>query len=129
MVGRVRNVIKRDSRKGRRVLDESSGLDEPKQKRLKKGTELLRRYPVTNLVEIEEDNPDTLERHKKGIDNEIEKTKPRDIVLLPLMRSTYGERRMYILHDATSVRDTLTLWARPIGMQLLLLLPRRVIIE
>lgn len=45
--------------------------------------------------------------HNKAIKVELAKAKPRDSVLLPLMRSTYGERRMFILNEATSVQSIL----------------------
>ena len=35
------------------------------------------------------------------------KTKPRDSVLLPLMKSTYHTRRLYIRDGANSARDIL----------------------
>ena len=49
-----------------------------------------------------------MEEHKKVIDTELGKAKPRESVLLPLMKSTYGERRMFILNEATSVAIILT---------------------
>lgn len=107
MVERVRNVIKRDSRKGKRALAESGADMEVKLKRPKKGTEILRRYPM-NVLDVEEQNTDTLDRHRKAIATELEKSKPQDSVLLPLMRSTYGERRLFVLNEATSVGDILT---------------------
>ena len=42
------------------------------------------------------------------IDTELGKAKPRESVLLPLMKSTYGERRIFILNEATSVAIILT---------------------
>lgn len=104
MVERVRNVIKRDKKKTKRPLEESRVDSEPK--RTKKG-QLLRRYPVNNLVEVEEGNTQTLEKHRSAIVAELGKSKPRDSVLLPLLRSTYGERRMFVLNEATSVQAIL----------------------
>ena len=37
------------------------------------------------------------------MNNELEKTRPRDSILLPLMKSTFGARRMFVLSDAISV--------------------------
>ena len=34
--------------------------------------------------------------------------KPREAVLLPLMKTIYGDRRMYIMNDATSVVEILS---------------------
>lgn len=103
MVERVRNVIKRDSKKAR-VANVEAEIPEPK--RRKKGIDLLRRYPVNSSVEMNE-NAESLEVHNKAIGIELAKAKPRDVVLLPLMRSTYGERRMFILNEATSVQSIL----------------------
>ena len=52
----------------------------------------------------------TLNQHKAAIVNELSKSKPRDTVLLPLMRSTFGERRMFILNEATSVQSILSVY-------------------
>ena len=68
-------------------------------------TEIMRRYPVNDNVDIED--PETTSEHKRAIGNELAKAKPRDSVLLPLMKSTYGERRMFILSDEISVQDIL----------------------
>ena len=104
MVERVRNVIKRDSKKARGVTSEEA----PEPKRRKKGIELLRRYPVSsNTFPDTSENAESLELHNKAIGTELSKAKPRDSVLLPLMRSTYGERRIFILNEASSVQDVL----------------------
>ena len=34
--------------------------------------------------------------------------KPRDAVLLPLMKMIYGDRRMFVMNDATSVMEILS---------------------
>lgn len=68
-------------------------------------TKLLRRYPVTNNIAGE--NPESLVEHGKAIEKELAKKKPRDAILLPLMKSTYGDRRIYILNVACSVSDLL----------------------
>ena len=104
MVERVRNVIKRDSKKAKGAPCE----EVPEPKRRKKGTDLLRRYPVnSNTPTDSSENTESLELHKKAIGTELARAKPRDSVLLPLMRSTYGERRMFILNEETSVRGIL----------------------
>ena len=58
------------------------------------------------------ENAESLELHNKAIGAELAKPKPRDSVLLPFMRSTYGERRMFVLNEATSVRDVARGWLR-----------------
>ena len=44
---------------------------------------------------------------KRAIANELAKEKPRDLVLAPLMKSTFEERRMHILSEPASVDDFL----------------------
>lgn len=100
MIERVRNVIKYDNKKAR-----SAGRYPPSSpKRHKKSTNLVRRYPVSsyNLSD-----PATAERHKKGISDELEKARPRDAMLLPLLRATFGERRMFVMNNATCLADVL----------------------
>ena len=104
MVERVRNVIKRDSKKARGMpVDEA-----PEPKRRRKGIELLRSYPVSSKASTDtSENAESLAIHLKALCTELSKAKPRDGVLLPLMRSTYGERRMFILNEETSVQGIL----------------------
>ena len=104
MIDRVRNVIKRDCRKTKRAIQESE--NQPDAKRRKKGIDLLRRYPLNGGSACVED-ANSLQEHKKAIDTELGKAKPRETVLLPLMKSTYGERWMFILNEATSVATIL----------------------
>jgi len=84
--------------------EKDSDLSEPQPKR-RKGQNLLLRYPMTNQLECEDS--ESLEQHRQAISKELEKAKPRDSVLLPLLRSTYGERRMYILNEASCVKGIL----------------------
>ena len=107
MINRIRNVIKRDCKKTKRAVQEPD--IQPDAKRRKKGFDLLRRYPVNSggSACVAEDAA-SLEEHKKVIATELGKARPRDSVLLPLMKSTYGERRIYILNEATSVAVILT---------------------
>ena len=72
-----------------------------------KGIELLRRYPVSSSSVVCFENSESLEQHTKAISNELSKLKPRDTVLLPLIKSTYNERRMFILNEATCVDSIL----------------------
>ena len=102
MVERIRNVIKSDNKKARQ-----SGQDVPSSpKRSKKSTSsLVRRY---SLSSYELGDSATIDRHKKAISDEIGKGRPRDTLLLPLLKTTFGERRMYIMNEATCVKDILT---------------------
>lgn len=104
---RVRNVIKRDTKRTKRPLQEPDDESEPKRKC--RGSQLLRRYPMGNDVPPAESD-ETIQQHKKAISKELDKAKPRDSVLLPLMRSTYGPRRLFILNEATSVGEILDVY-------------------
>lgn len=98
---RIRNVIKYDSKKAR-----SAGRERPSSpKRQKKTTTLVRRYPVSSY---ELSDAATMERHVKAILDEMSKGRPRDTLLLPLLKSTFGDRRMFVMNDATCVGDVLT---------------------
>ena len=93
---RIRNVIKYDNKKARKA-----GRDPPSSpKRHKKAANasLVRRYPVSSY------DAATTEKHNKAISDELRKSRPRDTLLLPLLKSTFGERRMFI---STSVADVL----------------------
>ena len=70
----------------------------------RKKDSLLRRYPTG--AQFTEDTSST-ESHLSAIATELAKGKPRDSVLLPLMKSTYPSHRMFILNDATSARHIL----------------------
>ena len=100
MVERVRNVIKTDRKRGKRPLEDETV---PFQKRRPKACELLRRYPVSaTTIPVVEDASD-IDQHENAIKEEMKKKKPRDTVLLPLMKSTYHRRRMFVLNEAVSV--------------------------
>ena len=42
--------------------------------------------------------------------NELSKAKPRDAVLLPLMKSTYPSRRIFVLNEAVCARQILDIY-------------------
>ena len=108
MVERVRNVIKRDSKKVKRECpDPVENESEPKRKK-KAADQLLRRYPVNNTAFVTNENLESIQQHNKALAIELSKNNPRDSVLLPLMKSTFMERRMFILNEAVSVKDILT---------------------
>ena len=98
-------MIKRDRKRSKQSNDNAAT---PTTKRKKKEVELLRRYPVVNNIPQDaEENPETLEEHRKAIEKELTKKKPRDAILLPLMKSTYGDRRIYVLNVICAVGDLL----------------------
>ena len=73
-----------------------------------RGTDILRRYPTTNhIFSSDPDNAESIEKHMKAIGSELAKAKPRDTVLLPLMKSTFANRRLFVLNDADSVNAIL----------------------
>lgn len=91
MVERVRNVIKHDRK--RMPSSASSPSEATKRSKLspeaRKKDSLLRRYPTR--AQFTED-ASSIESH---LSSELEKGKPRDSVLLPLMKSTYPSRRLF----------------------------------
>ena len=102
----MRNVIKQDSKKTKCSLaltDEVVDIPE----KMRKGVDLLRRYPINSDATLDDENPETMEQHHNAISTELKKAKPRDSVLLPLLKSTYGERRMFVLNEAVSVIEIL----------------------
>lgn len=103
MITRVRNVIKRDKV---RMPNSEAGLPDAKRKKssiVKGKALLLRRYPVG--VDVSVEDQDSLDVHRKALSDELAKSKPRDSVLLPLCKSTYHERRLFIQNEATSVKQ------------------------
>ena len=45
--------------------------------------------------------------HAKALNEEMKKSKPRDSVLLPLMKHTFHDRRIFVQNDAASVTEIL----------------------
>lgn len=104
MVERVRNVIKR----ARKKRGPSSSADS-KPKRQKSDTDrdkLLRRYPIGGSRKQEDST--SFEQHLTALSLEMMKAKPRDSVILPLMKVTYPNRRELIESDSKTVQDVLT---------------------
>ena len=69
----------------------------------------LCRYPV-RVQETATEDPRCITEHNKAILEEMKKQKPRDTVLLPLMKNTFQDRRMFIQNDATSVAEILQIY-------------------
>ena len=53
------------------------------------------------------EDPSSVAEHKKALQEEMKKAKPRDALLLPLMKSTFHDRRLFIQNDASAVADIL----------------------
>ena len=108
MITRVRNVFKRDKIK-KPDLNGMETLESKRRKTSMKGKEqLLSRYPVG--IEVSVEDTDSADIHKKAISDELAKSKPRDSVLLPLFKSLYHERRLFIQNEATSVKQILEMY-------------------
>lgn len=104
MIERIRNVIKTDRKRG---VDLSGSEHMAVPKRSKKQAALLERYPMSCQETTE--NAETLQQHMKNLGIELSKAKPRDSIILPLMKSTYADRRAFVLNDSqTSVNEIIS---------------------
>jgi len=84
MMERIRNIIKTDKKKSKEVEDNEE-MPTLKRSHKAKADELSRRYPVTMTAAQLATDYETLQQHCK---EELTKSKPRDRMLLPLMKST-----------------------------------------
>lgn len=92
---RVNNVEKTRKRVGD-TLDETPSRKRGRPKRV---ISLETRYPS-----IRPQGDETIQQeHLQALSKELEKDKPRKDILLPLMKSTFYERRKYILSSDESV--------------------------
>ena len=96
LIDRVYNVYKGEKRKHTDQEEASSSV--PSRKRPK----ILERYPPLNASSIDEG---TVERHRKALDLELQKERPRMNVILELMELTFSHRREYVLNEASSVEE------------------------
>ena len=64
------------------------------------------RYPV-RVQETVTDDPKSVQEHNKALHEEMKKANPRDHLLLPLMKSTFDDRRVFVQNDAASVTEIL----------------------
>ena len=109
MVECLRNRIKH----ARKKLREEDPLKVPPPKKSREATvknDLLRRYPTRLNEGTSSEDPASIAEHLKGIISEMAKEKPRDSVLLPLMRTLFSSRRSYIEHDAEDVSNILEVY-------------------
>lgn len=90
---RIKNLVKL-ARKKNPLRSSDQQHSAAKRSKIAPKDKLQRRYPVT--IGSEFPDFDTLEQHQKAIDEEMGKSKPRDKVLLPLMKSTFQSRWLYI---------------------------------
>ena len=103
MLERIRNLIKCDRKKSKDISVEEST---PERSKMKVDT-IIRRYPIT--ISRSGTNPDqeTINQHTKAIANEMTKGKPRERILIPLMKSTFSACWLYVTKDATSIEEIL----------------------
>ena len=72
--------------------------------------DLLRRYPTRINDGTSSEDAASIAEHLKGVTSEMAKEKPRDSVVLPLMRTLFSSRRAYIEHDAEDVSNILKVY-------------------
>ena len=106
MLERIRNLIKADRKKSKGSPDEHQVLPAPKRN---KGTvdTLLRRYPVKSYHSDGSEDKETLDQHFMAISEEMKKAKPRDRIILPLMKTTFSTRWLFVTKDAASAKELL----------------------
>lgn len=103
MLERKRNIAKNS--KKRKAPDDNEPCT--KKRAVTKPCQLLQRYPVKVNADIVDDDQ-SFERHSKAMKEEMEKARPRDTLLLPLMKSTFSTRRgMIQFEEDKSVVDIL----------------------
>ena len=105
MLERIRILIKANRKKSK-SSDEHQVLSTPKRS---KGTvdTLLRRYPVKAYSTDGAEDKETLDQHFMAISEEMKKARPRDRILLPLMKSTFSTRWLFVTKDAASAKELL----------------------
>ena len=98
MLERVRNLIKNDKRKSPASSD--MVVSAPKRNKATDNS-LIRRYPVR--MPPHEEDAETIQQHVKAIQEEMTKTKPREHVLMPLIKNTSTERWLFIKENTPNV--------------------------
>jgi hypothetical protein len=98
----LRNRVKQAKRKLRSkgVVADEDGSTPKRQRKSGNNDHLFRRYPAQGGGGGSLDDPRSIEEHCKGMREEMKKASPRDHVLLPLLKSTYEDRRAYIEFDS-----------------------------
>ena len=102
MMERVRNVAKNVAKSDKKRKGSPEGLEQSAPKR-SKVDKLIRRYPVTVSSEVVD--METMEQHHKAMEEERERSKPRDRILLPLMKAIFQNRLLHIRKDAGYYRE------------------------
>jgi hypothetical protein len=75
----------------------------------KNKTDMLKCYPfvASNSQSSLCEDSASISSHLKAIDEEMKKAKPRDQLLLPLMKSTFTVRRDFVQNQANNVKEIL----------------------
>ena len=107
MLERVRNLIKQDRKKSR-TKDASHATSDstPKCSRQKMDT-MIRRYPVVISRSDSVLDKDTISWHMQALSQEMLKTKPRERIVLPLMKNTFSTRWIFVTKEAKSIKEIL----------------------
>ena len=91
----LRNRIKQARCKLQKKGNNGDEGTSKKRQRKSRNDQLFRRYPLQRSNDPLDD-PHSVEDHCKAMSEEMKKASPRDTLLLPLLKSTYSSRRMYI---------------------------------
>ena len=100
MIERIRNVNKADKKKS--ITLDKEQAETPKRKR-KLIDDLSQRYPATTGNSHSSIDSEAIEQHHKAITEEMTRAKPRERLLLPLMKSTFPVRWCFVKNEAESV--------------------------
>ena len=79
------------------AIDEDGSV--PKRQKKSGNNNLFRRYPIQQGGGSMDD-PRSIKEHCKAMCDEMKKASPRDHVSLPLLKSTYDDRRSYTEFDS-----------------------------
>lgn len=102
MLARVRNLIKADRKKN---PTSTAHPQSPKRQCKAAADLLLRRYPVMQQASLED--AESIAQHKKAMSEEMARAKPRDSILLPLMKMSYQNRWDFIRNEVQPVQEIL----------------------
>lgn len=120
----LRNRVKQAKRnlRSKGLTTDEDGSAAKRQRKAGNNDHLFRRYPAQQCGGSLDD-PRSIKEHCKAMCDEMKKASPRDHVLLPLLKSTYDDRRSYIEFDSEAdVRLMLEVYpvlCRPAAVRLL----------
>lgn len=94
MLARVQNLIKADRKKN---PTSAAYPQSPKRQCKAAADPLLRCYPVMQQASLED--AESIAQHKKAMSEEMARAKPRDSILLPLIKMSYQNRWDFIRNE------------------------------